>query len=229
MDNNQQQGNEMSGNQQNGSGGVKFGKGFKQPADNRLDKSTDSQSANIWQSTPNQKPDGQQNYQAQSGVQSSNQVDRQAYEQNYKPSYSQSHDQAYNISNSYSDTSESPHKNMFELYIDLWRKYAVFKGCISRRDYWMTILANVCISLPLFILCKLSGVYFPQFVGIMNFIYEVYTLAIFIPGLALCTRRLHDTGRSGHWQWLLLTLYGGFVVLAFACQKSKYENNKYRN
>jgi len=63
---------------------------------------------------------------------------------------------------------------------------------------------------------------------VLNILLFIMCLAILIPNIALTTRRLHDVGKSGHWQWLYLTLFGSIAVFVFLCQKSQM-NNKYRN
>ena len=118
------------------------------------------------------------------------------------------------------DSNEIP-KNIVQLYIDFWKKMFDFKGNISRKDYWLTILANAIISIPLMIVSK--------FVPVIYSIYSLYMLTSWIAGTAINTRRLHDVGKSGHWQWLCLTGYGAIAVLVFLCQKTKNSNNKYMN
>lgn len=118
------------------------------------------------------------------------------------------------------DLKETP-KSIVQLYIDFWKKMFDFKGNISRKEYWLTILANAIISIPLMIVGK--------FVPVVYSIYSLYMLASWIAGTAINTRRLHDVGKSGHWQWLCLTGYGAIAVLVFLCQKAKNSNNKYKN
>ena len=57
---------------------------------------------------------------------------------------------------------------------------------------------------------------------------SLYSLIIFIPGLALTIRRLHDTGKSG-WYILvaLIPIVGGIIVLYFLVQDSQQEQNEY--
>ncbi|MEM6867216.1 MAG: DUF805 domain-containing protein, partial [Cyanobacteria bacterium P01_C01_bin.121] len=56
----------------------------------------------------------------------------------------------------------------------------------------------------------------------------LYSLAVFIPGIAVTTRRLHDTGRSGWWQLLWFALLIGWIVLLiFFTQDSSFERNQY--
>lgn len=112
-------------------------------------------------------------------------------------------------------------RTMLEIYKDYWKKYADFKGCTTRREYWMTVLMNMIIMVPMY------------FIGLMIPIIAIAYLGLWvvmiIPSFSICTRRLHDAGRSGHWQWLYLTVYGGIVILVFLCQKSKTVDNKYKS
>ncbi len=116
--------------------------------------------------------------------------------------------------------SEVNTRSMLEIYKDFWKKYADFKGCTTRREYWMTVLMTMIIMVPMY------------FIGLMIPIIAVAHLglwaAMIIPSFSICTRRLHDVGKSGHWQWLYLTIYGSIVVLVFLCQKSKSVGNKYK-
>ena len=122
--------------------------------------------------------------------------------------------------NSVEPESELDTRSMIEIYKDYWKKYADFKGCTTRREYWMTVLMTMIIMVPLY------------FIGLMIPIIAVAYLglwaAMIIPSFSICTRRLHDAGKSGHWQWLYLTIYGSIVVLVFLCQKSKTVGNKYK-
>lgn len=106
-------------------------------------------------------------------------------------------------------------------YVNFWRQYADFKGCTSRKEYWTFVGANACVILILFSIAGFLHVAWKP-------LYSLYSFATFVPGLAICTRRLHDTGRSGHWQWLYLTVYGSIAVFVFLLFKSKHYDNKYR-
>lgn len=55
----------------------------------------------------------------------------------------------------------------------------------------------------------------------------LYTLLIFIPGLAVAVRRLHDTGRSAWWLLLLLVPLGFVAVLVFLATDSDPGTNVY--
>jgi uncharacterized membrane protein YhaH (DUF805 family) len=64
-------------------------------------------------------------------------------------------------------------------------------------------------------------------VGTMIFS-SIYSLALLLPSISVCTRRLHDTGRSGWWQLLLLIpLIGLIVIVIFTVQDSQPGDNQY--
>ena len=69
-------------------------------------------------------------------------------------------------------------------------KYADFGGRATRAEYWWWVLLIV-------------------LVGWVPLIGTLFTLATFIPSLAVTSRRLHDLDRSGWWQglpWLLVVV-----------------------
>jgi len=106
-------------------------------------------------------------------------------------------------------------------YIETWKKYAVFAGRAGRKEYWYFVLFNLLANILLTIIAAISSKAGGALLGI-------YTLAVFLPGLASSVRRLHDTNRSG-W-WLLITLVpaiGPLVLLIFMVQGSQPNENQY--
>ena len=85
------------------------------------------------------------------------------------------------------------------------RKYAVFTGRAPRAEYWWFYLATVVIQIPLTIVDEAIGNWSP--------LSTLFSLATFIPWLAVTVRRLHDTNRSG---WWLLALFLPLVAVGFA-------------
>ena len=91
-------------------------------------------------------------------------------------------------------------------YIDALRNYVNFQGRATRTQFWMFILFNLIAGVILF------GIAFA--VPALAFLITVYNLAVFLPSLAICVRRLHDTDRSGWWILLgLIPLVGGIIML----------------
>jgi uncharacterized membrane protein YhaH (DUF805 family) len=87
-------------------------------------------------------------------------------------------------------------------------KYATFEGTARRSEYWWFFLFN-------FIVSMLLGV-------IATKVSYVYSLVALLPGIAVTTRRLHDTDRSGWWQLLyFLPIIGAIVLIVFLAQESR--------
>ncbi|PIR58168.1 MAG: DUF805 domain-containing protein [Parcubacteria group bacterium CG10_big_fil_rev_8_21_14_0_10_38_31] len=115
---------------------------------------------------------------------------------------------------------------MFDYYIGVLKKYAVFTGRARRAEYWYFLLTNFLVFIGLGIVNaivdnKLS------FFGIF-YIRILYSLAIFIPSLAVGVRRLHDTGRSGWWLLIsLIPLIGTIWLFILLVLDSNPGDNKY--
>ncbi len=89
-------------------------------------------------------------------------------------------------------------------YTDVLKRYAVFSGRARRKEYWMFVLFNAIASI---IASILDTIFKTKMVGENNgLISSLYSLAVFIPTIAVGVRRLHDTNRKG-W-WMLLPLAG---------------------
>ena len=105
-------------------------------------------------------------------------------------------------------------------YIQVLTKYAEFNGRARRSEYWYFVLFNVLISTFIFLISFVIGLW-----GILSLLYSI---AIFIPVIAVSVRRLHDTGRSG-WNLLLafIPLIGAVILLVFFFQDSVIWENEY--
>jgi len=105
-------------------------------------------------------------------------------------------------------------------YLEVLKKYAVFSGRARRKEYWMFILFN-------FIAYAILG-FIEVLLGIPAILSSIYGLAVLIPSLAVCVRRLHDSGRSGWWILIgLLPLVGFIVLLIFMVLDSQPGDNQY--
>lgn len=94
----------------------------------------------------------------------------------------------------------------------VFENYANFKGRARRSEYWYYTLASIIISVILSILDSALGLkYGPNnSSGILN---SVYSLLVFIPGLAVSVRRLHDIGKSGKLILLFYVLMIAMVII----------------
>jgi uncharacterized membrane protein YhaH (DUF805 family) len=87
-------------------------------------------------------------------------------------------------------------------------KYVDFSGVASRSEFWWFMLFVVVAGIVL-------G-------WISPWLANIFGLAMVLPELAAGARRLHDTGRSGWWQLLvLLPVIGIIVLIVFWVQPPK--------
>jgi uncharacterized membrane protein YhaH (DUF805 family) len=111
-----------------------------------------------------------------------------------------------------------------QAFTRFFKKYATFHGRASRSEFWWWFLANSIISGLLYglaysvgnpMMVNENGVPTPVFSAIL-IPYYIWSLATFIPWLALSWRRLHDTNRSGAWWFIgLVPFVGGIILLVF--------------
>ncbi|MGF1685432.1 DUF805 domain-containing protein [Photobacterium japonica] len=91
---------------------------------------------------------------------------------------------------------------------------------------WYFVLFNIIISIILALVNNLLGN--PgdgEGGGVFGFI---YSLLVLLPSLAVATRRLHDTGRTGWWLLIgLIPIIGFFVLIYFFVQPTQPDPNEY--
>ena len=107
-----------------------------------------------------------------------------------------------------------------DLYLNVLKtKYADFNGRASRKEYWCFTLINLAIS---FVLGIIGGLIKFPMLG------TIFMLAVLVPGIAVCFRRLHDTGKSGWWGFIVLVpIFGGFYLLYLMVLDSDPGGNQY--
>lgn len=104
-------------------------------------------------------------------------------------------------------------------------KYADFTGRARRSEYWFFILAIFLASVVASILDAILGTNFDSGSGLIG---TILSLAVLVPQLAAGARRLHDTGRSGWWQLLILIpIIGWIILIVWMATDSKPGENQY--
>lgn len=84
----------------------------------------------------------------------------------------------------------------------------------------MFVLANFIVAFVLGLIDTL--------IGWGQILSGLYSLAVFVPSLAVCVRRLHDIGKSGWWFLIcLIPLIGVIWVLVLLCKDSQCEANQW--
>lgn len=84
-----------------------------------------------------------------------------------------------------------------EYYLGAFRKFATFIGRARRKEYGWFLVFNFIVGIII------SVVDFLAFGDSDGFFSLIYALVVFIPGLAVLVRRLHDFGKSG---WFVLVI-----------------------
>ena len=63
--------------------------------------------------------------------------------------------------------------------------------------------------------------------GLFSAFDALVSLALFIPGLSVSIRRLHDIDRTGWWVLLGFTIIGVFVLIYWACLRGTLGPNRF--
>jgi len=107
----------------------------------------------------------------------------------------------------------------------LIHNYVNFDGRASRSEYWWWMLAMFAISIPV---SFLDGMIFGWGLEDPTWFGNILTVAVFLPGLGLSFRRLHDTGRSGWWLLMnLIPCVGLIVIIVFLATDGQPHPNDY--
>jgi len=103
-------------------------------------------------------------------------------------------------------------------YIHVIKNYANFKGRAGLSEYWMFTLFNFIFEFATRLLDYLLGDYPTNPISGENFTFGyinlVYAIFVFLPGLAVFVRRLHDIGKSG--EFAIWTFLAFFAIEALA-------------
>src|SRR3954469_2449090 len=94
-------------------------------------------------------------------------------------------------------------------YLAALKNYVGFSGRARRTEFWMFVLFNVIIEIVL------AAIGYA--INDHSILLYVYAVAVFLPGLALWVRRLHDQGKSGLWLFIgLIPFVGGIWLLVLS-------------
>jgi uncharacterized membrane protein YhaH (DUF805 family) len=105
-------------------------------------------------------------------------------------------------------------QDFIDQYVKVLKHYTVFEGRARRSEFWKFVLVSFVISLVL-------G-------WVSDMLEALYALAVLIPSIAVGARRLHDIGKSGWWQLLvLIPVVGWIVLIVFLALDTEPKDNQY--
>lgn len=129
----------------------------------------------------------------------------------YQPQYQSQNQQQNHPEQSYPVIQGKPSVGFLDAIKLFFTNYVNFSGRSRRSEYWYATLFNIIVS-------TLLTSMLPDIAGL-------WSLAILIPGIALCVRRLHDIGKSGWWYLLVcIPLVGQIIMIVWFCQDSDPDN-----
>ncbi len=109
--------------------------------------------------------------------------------------------------------------NPIDWFVKCLKNYVNFEGRARRKEYWFYVLVYFGIAIIVSILGSI--------LHIKVLLSNLLTLALLLPSIAVATRRLHDTGRSGWWQLISLTIIGIIPLIIWLASDTKPEDNQY--
>jgi len=100
--------------------------------------------------------------------------------------------------------------------------YVTFTGRASRSEYWYWALFALLVEIVASII---DHTMFPF--ASTGPIEGITSLLLFLPGLAVGIRRLHDIDRTGWWWLIALTVIGIILLIVWACTRGTAGPNRY--
>jgi uncharacterized membrane protein YhaH (DUF805 family) len=106
-------------------------------------------------------------------------------------------------------------------------KFATFEGRASRSEFWWFFLFTWLISQIVSITTNINIIAHPEIKEITEMLVILGNLILSIPVFACGSRRLHDVGKSGWWQLIMITVIGFIPLVIWWGKKGSDEQNKY--
>ncbi len=99
-----------------------------------------------------------------------------------------------------------------------FNNYVTFSGRAARSEFWYWMLFSFIANLVAGIVDGILGL---GLVGLL------VSLALFLPGIAVSARRLHDIDRSGWWLLIAFTIIGIILLIVWDCTKGTTGANSF--
>lgn len=111
-------------------------------------------------------------------------------------------------------------------FLETLNKYFVFEGRARRKEYWFFVLFYYILYFLFVFGDALLGLHIGE--TEFGFLTASYILLMFIPGISVAVRRLHDTGKSGFMIFInFVPLIGIFWFLFLMIKEGDYGRNQF--
>lgn len=130
----------------------------------------------------------------------------------------------------FQDLLPKPKPNLIDNFLFVVGKnYVNFKGRASRYEFWMFQLAYFLLQLIILALQIVGFILESDIIITFTLMLSWISItALFLPSLAINTRRLHDVGKSGWFQLIaLIPLIGAIFLIVLYCSSSQKHTNLY--
>ncbi|OWV78277.1 hypothetical protein ATY78_12985 [Rhizobium sp. R635] len=96
-----------------------------------------------------------------------------------------------------------------------FKNYVTFRGRASRSEFWYSTLFVALVAIALYLVDRSQT---------LN---HIWSLATFLPSIAMASRRFHDVNRSG-WHQLLGLLFpiGTIATLVWYCKAPRADHSR---
>ena len=116
--------------------------------------------------------------------------------------------------------------DFWQAIVSGFKNYVVFRGRACRSEYWYWILAIWIGGIITGIIDY--GAFGTSFIGLdYGPINSIFSVAAFLPTLAIGIRRLHDIDRTGWWMLIWLTIIGTILLIYWACVRGTPGPNRF--
>jgi len=108
--------------------------------------------------------------------------------------------------------------NFQQAIVSGFQNYVNFSGRAARSEFWYWALFVILVNIAATLVDAAIDV------GLIG---ALASLALFLPGIAVSVRRLHDLDRTGWWLLIALTGVGIILLIIWDCMKGTTGPNQY--
>lgn len=118
-------------------------------------------------------------------------------------------------------------ENLWSAFIGQWVNILNFKDTASRRQYWYVVAVDAIVAVLAIVIrylgCKVLEGTLGDVFATVGIVLAICLIILMLPLISLTIRRLHDTGKSGWWMFLVFIIGIGTVILMFMCSNDADE------